>query len=205
MTKFPLSVILVLLVINQIPAASRPTAVDHAVLELPQPDGSYAIGTMTVVLRDTRRNRQLPVTIWYPANTRSVVAPYTDKRTGAELAAAWKLQPGFERGVRTHAGLHAAMAKNGPFPVALLEHGSGTVPSTYTVLAEGLASQGFIVVATNHPPDSLIAVFPDGRELKAKPYWPVDADRRTQGVAIGRFVEDVLVVDADLFSTSFKK
>jgi dienelactone hydrolase len=118
-----------------------------------------------------------------------------DKRTAAELAAQWKLQRGFERGVRTHAWLHAVIAKNGPFPVVLLEHGSGMVPSTYTVLAEGLASRGFIVVATNHPPDSLIAVYPDGHELKAKPYWPVDADRRTQGVAIGRFAEDVLVAD----------
>ena len=63
----------------------------------------------------------------------------------------------------------------------------------YTVLAEGLASNGFVVVATNHPPDSLIAVYPDGRELKFKPYWPVEADRRSQGIAIGKFADEVLV------------
>jgi predicted dienelactone hydrolase len=76
-----------------------------------------------------------------------------------------------------------------------LEHGSNVVPAIYTVLAEGLASSGFIVVATNHPPDSLIAVLPDGRESRFTPYWPANADRRTQGVAIGKFAEDVLMAD----------
>jgi dienelactone hydrolase len=31
--------------------------------------------------------------------------------------------------------------------------------------------------------------------LKSKPYWPLEADRRTQGVAIGKFAENVLVAD----------
>src|SRR5438094_8646135 len=82
-----------------------------------------------------------------------------------------------------------------PFPVVLLEHGSSVVPAIYTVLAEGLASSGFIVVATNHPPDSLISVFPDGHELKFTPYWPAEADRRTQGVANAKFPDEVLVHD----------
>jgi dienelactone hydrolase len=87
------------------------------------------------------------------------------------------------------------MEKGGPFPLVLLEHGSGVVPAIYTILAEGLASQGFVVAATNHPPESLIAVFPDGRQVRSEAYWPENADRRTQGVAIGRFAEDVLVAD----------
>ena len=45
------------------------------------------------------------------------------------------------------------------------------------------------------PPDSLIAVFPDGHELKFTPYWPAEGDRRTQGVAMGRFADEVLVAD----------
>jgi pimeloyl-ACP methyl ester carboxylesterase len=60
-----------------------------------------------------------------------------------------------------------------------------------------MASHGYIVAATNHPPDSLIAVYPDGHTIKEAPYWPVDADRRTQGVAIGKFAEDVLVADVE--------
>ena len=38
-------------------------------------------------------------------------------------------------------------------------------------------------------------MFPDGHELKFTPYWPAEADRRTQGVAIGKFAEEVLVAD----------
>src|SRR5256886_10338748 len=85
--------------------------------------------------------------------------------------------------------------RGGPFPVVLLEHGSDVVPAIYTILAEGLASSGFIVVAANHPPDALISVFPDGHVFKFTAYWPVEADYRTQGVAIGKFVDEVLVAD----------
>ena len=164
--------------------------------DLPQPNGCHPVGTRTIVLRDPRRSRDLLVTMWYPAvEGTSAFAPYMDKKTANALAEEWKLQPDFQRLVRTHARLLAPIAIGGPFPVVLLEHGSSVVPAIYTVLAEGLASNGFIVVATNHPPDSLISVFPDGHELKFTPYWPAEADRRTQGVAIGKFADEVLVVD----------
>jgi predicted dienelactone hydrolase len=133
--------------------------------------------------------------MWYPAvEGTSALAPYMDKKTGDALAEEWKLQLGFQSLVHTHARLLAPIAEGG-FPVVLLEHGSGVVPAIYTVLAEGLASSGFIVVATNHPPDSLISVFPDGHELKFTPYWPAEADRRTQGIAIGKFADEVLAAD----------
>jgi len=165
-------------------------------LDLPLPNGCHAVGTRTIVLKDLHRRRDLLITIWYPAvGATSATAPYMDQKTADALAEEWKLQPDFQRHVRTHATLMAAIAKDGPFPVVLLEHGSSVVPAIYTVLAEGLASSGFIVVATNHPPDSLISVFPDGHELKFTPYWPAEADRRTQGVAIGKFAEQVLVAD----------
>jgi predicted dienelactone hydrolase len=168
----------------------------HAGFDLPQPNGCHPVGTRTVVLRDPRRNRDLLVTMWYPAvESTSALAPYMDKKTADALAEEWKLQPNFQRLVRTHARLLAPIAAGGPFPVVLLEHGSSVVPAIYTVLAEGLASSGFIVVATNHPRDSLISVFPDGHELKFTPYWPAEADRRTQGVAIGKFADEVLVAD----------
>ena len=171
-------------------------ATAQADLDLPQPNGCHPVGTQTIVLKDTHRNRDLLVTMWYPARDgKSTPAPYMDKRTANAVAEEWKLQPGFEGHIRTHSSSQAPVAVGTPFPVVLLEHGSGVVPAIYTVLAEGLASSGFIVVATNHPPDSLIAVYPDGHDVKSAPYWPVDADRRTQGIAIGKFADDVLVAD----------
>jgi dienelactone hydrolase len=169
---------------------------DRVGFDLPQPNGCNRVGTRTVLLRDSQRSRDLLVTMWYPSvEGTSALAPYMDKKTADALAEEWKLQPDFQRLVRTHARVLAPIAEGSPFPVVLLEHGSGVVPAIYTVLAEGLASSGFIVVATNHPPDSLISVFPDGHELKFTPYWPAEADRRTQGVAIGKFADEVLVAD----------
>jgi predicted dienelactone hydrolase len=165
-------------------------------LDLPPPNGCYPVGVKTLLLTDTHRSRDLVVTFWYPSTGETFpFAPYMDKKTADAVAEEWKLQPGFERQVHTHSRTLAPIAQRGPFPVVVLEHGTGVVPSIYTVLAEGLASTGFVVVATNHTPDSLISVFPDGHEVRFKPYWPTGAERRAQGVAIGKFAEDVLMRD----------
>jgi pimeloyl-ACP methyl ester carboxylesterase len=175
---------------------STAQASETAVFELPQPDGCHPIGTKTIVLTDAHRSRDLLVTLWYPAaDIKAAPAPYMDKKTADAVAEDWELQSNFANRVGTHARLSAPVPEDGSFPVVLLEHGSNLVPAVYSVLAEGLASSGFIVVATNHPPDSLIAVLPDGHEFRFTPYWPAKADRHTQGVAIGKFAEDVLVAD----------
>ena len=164
--------------------------------DLPQPNGCYAVGTRTDVLKDADRSRDLLVTKWYPAvGTRAVPTPYMDKKTADALAEDWKLRPGFQRFVRAHAIPSAPIAEGGPFPVVLLEHGLAVVPGIYTILAEGLASSGLIVVATNHPTEALISVFPDGHEVKFTEFWPAQADRRAQGIAMGKFVDEVLVAD----------
>jgi dienelactone hydrolase len=164
--------------------------------DLPQPNGCYPVGTRIDVLKDAHRSRDLLVTFWYPAVEGTAThAPYMDKKTADALADDWKLQPDFQRLVRTHAVVSAPIAEGGPFPLVLLEHGLGVVPGIYTILAEGLASNGFIVVAMNHPTEALISVFPDGHELKFSQFWPAEADRRTQGIAMGKFVDEVLVTD----------
>jgi predicted dienelactone hydrolase len=124
-------------------------------LHLPSPDGSHAIGTKSVMLSDPSRHRDLMVTLWYPSVPGTMAAPYMDNRTAAAIASDWELQPNFVHSIRTNASLESAFGKGGPFPLVLLEHGSGVVPAVYNILAEGLASHGFIVVAINHPPDSL--------------------------------------------------
>jgi dienelactone hydrolase len=190
------SVVFLIFVLALVTLPSQAVNAGQAALDLPAPNGCHSVGTTTVVLRDTLRSRDLLITMWYPAaGAAPATAPYMDKRTADALAEEWKLRPDFQHLVHTHAGVMATIAEDGPFPVVLLEHGSSVVPAIYTVLAEGLASSGFIVVATNHPPDSLISVFPDGHVLTFTPYWPAEADRRTQGVAIGKFAEEVLVAD----------
>jgi len=194
MTNSKVATVLLLLAALFLHSANAASCMSGS-LVLPQPRGGHQIGTRTLVVADTARRRELLVTAWFPADSGKVSASYMDKRTGAELARQWKLESGFEQKVCAHAWRDSTIAHQEAFPVVLLEHGSGVVPAIYTSLAESLASNGFIVVATNHPPDSLIAVFPDGHELRFQPYWPEKADRRNQGVAISKFAEDVLVVD----------
>jgi predicted dienelactone hydrolase len=179
-----------------LPLPSQASDAGPAGLDLPQPDGCHPVGTRVIVLRDPHRSRELVVSLWYPAAAgKYALAPYMDRVTAGAVAEAWKLKTDFERHVHTQGKALAPIAPGGPFPVVFLEHGSGVVPAVYTVLAEGLASSGFIVVAPNHSPDSLISVFPDGHAIRFAPYWPVNADRRAQGEAIGRFAENVLVAD----------
>src|ERR1700730_558233 len=86
--------------------ASQTSNADQAGFDLPKPNGCYPVGTRTIVLRDPRRSRDLLVTMWYPAmEGTSAIAPYMDQKTADALAAEWKLQPNFQRLVRTHARL----------------------------------------------------------------------------------------------------
>src|ERR1700686_4806208 len=102
-------------------------------LQLPAPDGCHTIGTTTIVLKDASRDRDLLVTLWYPSRGGSVAARYMDERTAAALAE-WDLQPNFADRVLTNASLGSPIEVGGPFPLVLLEHGSGVVPATYTIL-----------------------------------------------------------------------
>ena len=85
---------------------SQASNAGQAGFDLPEPNGCHPVGTRTIVLRDPRRNRDLLVTMWYPAvESTSAFAPYMDKKTANALAEEWKLQPDFQRLVRTHARL----------------------------------------------------------------------------------------------------
>src|SRR5215472_7304784 len=91
---------------------SQASDANQAVLDLPQPNGCHPVGTRTVVLRDLHSGRDLLVTMWYPAVVgTATLAPYMDKKTGDALAEDWKLQPDFQRLVRTHARLSSPIAE----------------------------------------------------------------------------------------------
>jgi len=147
---------IVALVLLSLP--SRASDTGRAGFDLPQPNGCHPVGTTMVVLRDPRRGRDLLVTIWYPAKTRtkgsaSAPAPYMDRKTADALAEEWKLLPNFERLVRTHARLRAPVAMGGPFPVILLEHGSSVVPAIARIRSRNA------LMAASPPPTALKVQF----------------------------------------------
>ena len=96
------------LVVIILAVLSHSSNADRAGFELPRPNGCYGVGVRTDVLRDAQRNRELLGTTWYPADGGPFQpAPYMDKRTADALAEEWKLQPEFQRLVRTRARFQA--------------------------------------------------------------------------------------------------
>ena len=101
-----------------------------------------AVGHVTVSLQDEARGgRSLMVEAWYP----------TDVRDGT--ATRYELLPGV--------GFHSPMASEalppstGQHPLVVWSHGRTGLRHIYTKLCEGLASNGYVVVSSDHPGDTL--------------------------------------------------
>ena len=87
-----------------------------------------------------RRDRVLPVDVWYPAAAAGGrAAVYAGALTGEDGKDVLFTVPGI--------AVRHARARPGSFPLVILAHGYGGTPSAMTWLAENLASKGYVVVA----------------------------------------------------------
>ncbi|KJS55403.1 esterase [Streptomyces rubellomurinus subsp. indigoferus] len=154
----------------------------RATAALPRPTGPYPVGTTAVHLTDRNRvdpwkpdrQRELMISIWYPA-ARPV--------TGADRAAymvpaaaehfdgdgnAGVMNYGFAPGrtdwaaVRTHARVDASASPGGRRPVVLYSPGLGDPRTWGTALVEDLASRGYVVVTVDHTWEASEVAFPNG-------------------------------------------
>ncbi|MGA4802442.1 alpha/beta hydrolase family protein [Streptomyces lavendulocolor] len=147
-------------------------------LELPAPTGAFAVGRDTLHLVDPSRPdpwvpeagaRELMVSMYYPARpgggrtapymTKGEAQAFIDDRELADAVSAATLS-----GTRTHARPAAAPVR-GKFPLVVLSPGFTVNRSTLTLLAEELASQGYVVAAVDHAYESVGTAFPGGRLL----------------------------------------
>lgn len=105
------------------------------------PERAQPVGRTGFTFSDAERpswsgagNRPLLTTVWYPAVD-----------TAKEVA--WRISV-------FHAGWTAPdadiVAEQGPFPLVVLSHGTGSAAAQLSWLAEALASNGYIVAAVNH-------------------------------------------------------
>jgi len=146
---------------------------------LPAPTGPYAVGRSVYDWVDPARSdplagrlgvqRELLVWVWYPAtlSPNAVPAPY--------VPAAWSQARDKDQGlgifvennlaaIKTHAYGNAPVASApAAFPMLIMQPGMGPVPTDYTVMAEELASRGYVVAGINPTYTSNLIVFPDGR------------------------------------------
>ncbi|MFI6449209.1 alpha/beta hydrolase family protein [Kitasatospora sp. NPDC050543] len=163
-------------------AASRqPTA-----MTLPSPGGPYRVGITDLHLVDRSRpdpwrpeqpSRELMVSLWYPARPVHGRPPAPQLPPGT--AGAWGAMaaqpadqggPGIPldaadwAGTRTHAQPGVPVQRrHGGLPVVLYSPGRNVPRGMGTVLAEELASRGYLVVSIDHTYETTAVEFPGGR------------------------------------------
>lgn len=150
--------------------------------ELPAPTGSFAVGRAIYDWRDEMTvdtlapapgtKREVLAWIWYPAV--ATPASTTDDYIPAQMRAA--VPPAgfpFSFVYRDKAKVHAhsirdanLIASRQSFPVVILRGGLAAGVTSYTTLAEDLASHGYVVVGIDAPYRTGVVVFPDGRVIR---------------------------------------
>ena len=141
-----------------------------------KPLGPYAVGLHEYLWVD--QNREEPFTkdpsdrrhilarVWYPAEA----APGKEKAIYVTDINEFPEKSIYRQGngFLTNAVVDAPPAKSDtPFPVLVYQPGGGTARFTATFQAEQLASQGYVIVASDHAGFSDIVRYPDGFLFKA--------------------------------------
>lgn len=163
------------------------------------PTGEWRVGRATVEVVDTSRRmadggapRRLMLHIWYPSSpdANGITLPYMEdlEAAGSSLT---DDELALLETVQTHS--FAAPAATPPamhFPVLLLSHGEQTNAFLYSNLNEELASQGYVVIAVDHPGAALFAAYPDGTIVRYSEAGQNLRGRVADRAADLRFVHD---------------
>lgn len=149
-----------------------------APVTLPAPTGPYAVGRTLYDWVDPSRtetfapkpdtHRELMIWVWYPATPPpgAHTAPYLPPKWEQVVDDDWARSGLTQRAssISTHSFADAPLSSaQASYPVLMMQPGMGRIPADYTVLAESLASHGYIVVGITPPYSASTVVFPDGR------------------------------------------
>ncbi|MEL6460441.1 MAG: serine hydrolase [Cyanobacteria bacterium J06621_15] len=168
-------------------------------LSFPEPTGEYSVGTADYYFQDLEReeiytedpddNRELTVKVWYPTEiSEGETAAYLSEELSRELASGFGLSEeeliDLSKQISTNSIINAPIVDTeSDYPVLFFSHGFGTPSEFSTISAEGLASQGYVVVSMNHTYDSPLTVFPDGRIVGQSPKFNVQNETEFLEVA----------------------
>ncbi|ANY66444.1 lipase [Paenibacillus sp. BIHB 4019] len=186
------------------------------VFTMPEPNGSYGIGTIARHLTDDSRaethsdnpndKRELMINVWYPVDKNKTEGASTEHYP-SEIGEAVSLVFGIPKQIFSHvinipthvvegAELSSAEAS---YPVVLFSPGIRSTRFQSMTAIEELVSNGYIVVGMDHPYTSAKVDFPDGRSIlyEAEPEFPTSAelyDNNIKEVAI-RVADTSFVLD----------
>ena len=120
----------------------------------PAARGPWQVGVTTIAAHDPIDGQALTVEVWYPASVAEGADP--EITLGIQLSSV-------RRAPADHRG--------GPFPLIGFSHGSGGLRVQSVYVTEHLASWGYVVVAPDHPRDTLNSSKDDRpRVLRARPH-----------------------------------
>ncbi|KAI1181566.1 platelet-activating factor acetylhydrolase [Nemania serpens] len=143
---------------------------------VPELTGPHKVGTTVLELIDhsrqdpfipTPQSRDLVVSLFYPTDDHPkgvrncTLAPQFPPATAAALDV-FINHPGVAETIITRSCVGRPLSRP-DLPLLLVSPGLGTSRLYYSDLAEEMASQGWNVVTVDHPYDSLIVEYPDGR------------------------------------------
>ncbi|WP_172199570.1 alpha/beta hydrolase family protein [Saccharibacillus qingshengii] len=155
------------------------------VFTMPEPRGPYAIGTFEAHLTDPSRQesrrgtaplgagaREVPVTVWYPADPVDAEAAGGPEHYPASLGECMALVFGLPQRlfghleqVATHTFRDIPLsAEDSAYPVLLFSPGIRSTRFQSLMLIEELVSRGYIVVGMDHPYTSARVQLADGSE-----------------------------------------
>ena len=171
---------------------AKPSKCVFADSVLPTPTGDYCVGVSsqfdwidqkrpeTITPEKPDAKREIAAQIWYPADpgTTGIEAPYMDDATANQtmdtvktyaeiIGISTKKLEGFHKKVHPHGMVDVPMSGKLPkYPVLLFFPGSGSVYQQYVSFLEDAASNGYVVVAVNHPYFSGLVIFNDGHKVE---------------------------------------
>lgn len=153
---------------------------------LPVPTGPSAVGRTGFAWVDATQMdklaprpgipRELIIWIWYPAlRTSAAPVDYLPRpwRKAVESYRGALITDFLDRdpsGVKTHSTADPELSPQQPkYPVVIMRAGASALTLEYSVLAEDLASHGYVVVGFDAPYRTQVVVFPDGRVIIRAP------------------------------------
>lgn len=160
------------------------------IFAIPEPTGSYKVGSRWLILTDSSReealtpepgdHRRVIVRVWFPADSvQGEPDTYMEEPVARAIAEGLSL-PGIAFShfplVPTHAYRRAWLpAAPERFPLILFSHGYGIgTESQNTVQMEELASHGFVVASIDHPYEAGGILLPGDSLLRARlPFDPL--------------------------------
>jgi predicted dienelactone hydrolase len=167
-----------------------------APLQDPSAPGPWQVGVHTFQLTDPARSRTFSVDVWYPVDPAH--ADGTDNRY--ELT--WVF--GTLASIASPARRDATPAPGGPRPLVVFSHGFGGIRFQSYFLTERLASHGVVVVAPDHPGNTLVdfaQLGDDAAALQSSIDRPLDVELTIDTALAGQLGVAVTIDPARIAAT----